>query len=224
MKSKSYDLHMTHIGAVLTGDLIASTDATPKAVDDAMAVLSSAADRVSAWTNTRTLFTRFRGDGWQMFLSDPGLTLRCCLLLIASLRASSIGLATRISVGIGTTGSLGRGSLSDASGEAFVMSGHGLDNMAKTKRLEIAGAWDLNSWQTAIFDIVEWQSGRWSREQAEAALVALEPGNHAQADMAAKLGITRQAMQARLNSAGVPALASSLRAFEMASYHTGILP
>jgi hypothetical protein len=215
---------MTYIGAVLTGDLIASTDATPETVDDAMGVLSSAADRVSAWTNTSTRFTRFRGDGWQVFLSDPSLTLRCCLILIASLRASNIGLATRISVGIGATGSLGQGSLSGASGEAFVISGHGLDSMSKTKRLEIAGAWDLNDWQTAIFDIVEWQSGRWSREQAEAAMVALEPGNQAQADMAAQLGITRQALRARLNSAGVPALTSALRAFEMASYHKGIVP
>jgi hypothetical protein len=215
---------MIDMGAVLTGDLIASTDATPEAVDDAMAVLSSAADRVSEWTHTNTVFTRFRGDGWQMFLSSPGLTLRCCLLLIASLRASHIGLATRISVGIGTTGRLGQGSLSDASGEAFVISGHGLDTMAKTKRLEIAGAWDVNAWQTAIFDLVEWQSGRWSREQAEAVVIAIEPGIHAQADMAAQLGITRQAMQARLNGAGQPALTSALRAFELASYNKDVRP
>jgi hypothetical protein len=215
---------MVYIGAVLTGDLIASTDATPKAVDDAMAVLSSAADRVSEWTNTSTLFTRFRGDGWQMYLSDPSLTLRCCLFLIASLRASNIGLTSRISVGIGTTGTLGRGSLSGASGEAFVISGHGLDNMAKTKRLEIAGARDLNSWQTAIFDLVDWQSGRWSREQAEAVKIAIEPGLQAQADMAATLSITRQALRARLSSAGQPALTNALRAFETASYQKGILP
>jgi hypothetical protein len=215
---------MENISAVLTGDLIASTDATPKTVDNAMAVLSSAANRISEWTNTNTLFTRFRGDGWQMFLSSPGLTLRCCVFLIASLRASKIGLATRISVGIGTASRLGEGTLSDASGEAFVLSGHGLDRMAKTKRLEIAGAWDLNSWQTAIFDLVAWQSGRWSHEQAQAAMIALEPGNHTQADMAARLGITRQAMQARLNSAGIPALHGALRAFEMASYHNGTVP
>ena len=215
---------MMTIGAVLTGDLIASTDATHDDVDDAMAVLSTAAMRVSDWVNTSTRFTRFRGDGWQMFLSDPSLTLRCCLFLIASLRASNIGLTTRISVGIGNTDRLGQASLSDASGEAFIISGHGLDHMAKSKRLDIAGAGDLNIWQMAIFDLVAWQSGRWSREQAEAAMIALEPGINAQAEIAARLGITRQAVQARLNTAGIPALQNALRAFERASCTKGVLP
>jgi hypothetical protein len=209
---------MMHIGAVLTGDLIASTDATPKAVDDAMAVLSSAADRVSGWTRTSTLFTRFRGDGWQMFLSSPGLTLRSCLFLVANLRAADIGLATRISVGVGGADVDGRRSLAGAHGEAFVLSGHGLDTMTKAKTLDIAGALDAHGLQAAIFNLAEWQSGRWSREQAEAATLALEPGSLSKTDTAAKLGITRQALQARLNSAGLPALAKALSAFESARY------
>jgi hypothetical protein len=213
---------MVYFGAVLTGDLIASSEAAPDVVDKAIATLASAASKITDWTTADTRFTRFRGDGWQMFLPFPGLALRYTLYLVASLRASNIGLTTRISVGIGTIDAIGKQSLSDARGEAFVISGHGLDNMAKNKRLEIAGAWDVNTWQTAIFDLVEWQSSRWSREQAEAVMIALEPGNTTQADMAALLGITRQALRARLYSAGQPALKHALNAFEMASYQRGI--
>jgi hypothetical protein len=200
--------------AVLTGDLIGSTGAGPNAVDHAMRALADAAAHLSQEAACDTRFTRFRGDGWQIYLDHPRHALRAALLMTAALRATEKGLATRISVGIGQITRLGDKGLSDASGDAFVISGHGLDLMPKSKRLVIAGGGVDAKWHTPIFDLVEWQSGRWSREQAEAVMLALGPDRPSFRDIAAGLGISRQALQARLSSAGYHALEEALHTFE----------
>ena len=216
---------MIKIAAVLTGDLIASTKASPSATDRAMDALSTAARRLSYETEHDTLFTRetrftrYRGDGWQIYLDAPNPVLRACLLLIASLRASDCGLSTRISAGMGTVTQLGRSGLSDASGDAFTISGHGLDGMPRSKRLIIHGSKRLMNWHTAIFDLADSQSRRWSREQAEAIALDLDPEcPPTQAEMAERLGITRQALQARLSGAGRNFLSAALYAFESSGY------
>jgi hypothetical protein len=45
-------------------------------------------------------------------------------------------------------------------------------------------------------------------------MLALNPEGPTQAEMAAKLGITRQAMQARLSGSGLAAMTTALIAFE----------
>ncbi len=205
---------MEHIVAVLTGDLIGSTGAGPDAVDRAMRALADTAAQLSQEAESDTRFTRFRGDGWQVYLDHPRHALRAILLMTATMRAADNGLATRISVGIGQVTRLGTQGLSDASGEAFVISGHGLDQMPKSKRLTIAGGGGDAKWHSPIFDLVEWQSGKWSREQAEAVMLALGPDRPSYRDIAAALGISRQALQARLSSAGYYAVEAALHRFE----------
>lgn len=210
---------------MLTGDLVGSRVAGAAAVDAAMTVLSGAAGRIAAeWLQEPTFFTRYRGDGWQMYLAEPGLVLRACLYLTASLRASGAGLQTRISVGVGGVERIGPDGLAGASGEAFTLSGQGLDDMPKARRLAIAGRGHVTLWQEAIFDLVEWQAGRWSREQAEAVIHALDPREATQAEIAARLGITRQALQARLRGAGLAAMTGALLAFEGTDFHKGAEP
>lgn len=112
---------MRPIHAVLTGDLVASAESTPKSVDEAVHALQAAADQVRLWTGHDTHFSRFRGDGWQLYLDAPGLSLAAVISLVATLRARRTGLETRIAVGFGTINQLGdrRKGLADASGEAF---------------------------------------------------------------------------------------------------------
>jgi hypothetical protein len=207
---------MRNNAAVLTGDLIGSTSAGPDAIDRAMHALANAARELSHETGQDTRFTRFRGDGWQIHLPHPRHALRACLMMIASLRASGHALATRISVGIGPVDRLGNTGLSEASGEAFVTSGHGLDMMPRSRRLIIAGGGADAKWHTSLFDLIEWLSRRWSREQAEAVMLSLGPDRPAHADIAQSLGISRQALQARLVSAGYHAFQEALNTFESA--------
>lgn len=215
---------MDNLVAVLTGDLIGSTRVGSLAVDRAMTVLAAAAGRVSGWAGADTHFTRYRGDGWQLYLDFPGLGLRASVLLTASLKASRTGLASRISVGLGPVDRLGAQGLADASGEAFTVSGQNLDAMPRGTRLMIGGRDYVTPWHEAIYDLVDWQSARWTPEQAEAVVLAIDPAAPTQAEMAAELHITRQALQARLSGAGLSAMMGAFSAFEGADLSQGRQP
>ncbi len=201
--------------AVLTGDLIGSTEVEPEAVDLAMAALSCAAATIADWAAEDTRFTRFRGDGWQICLADPALVLRASLLLLASLRAKGGGLATRLSVAVGTVERLGNSGLAEASGTAFTVSGRNLDKMASLSTFVYAAPDRDHHWQTAVMDLAAWQTQQWTREQAEAAMLALDLPRLTDQALAAHLGISRQAFQSRLKGTGLAAMTSALLAFEL---------
>src|SRR5690606_36008763 len=126
-----------------------------------------------------------------------------------------------ISVGVGPWESLGTDDLSDASGRAFFVSGRNLDEMPKHRRLAIAGGRNAavhgvadRDWQAAIFDMAEWIASRWSQPQAEAMAMALRDDWKTQDELAQRLGITRQAMHARLTGAGYQAMENAIYAFQ----------
>lgn len=203
------------IVAVLTGDLVRSRKADTSAVERAMHLLSGTANDLTDITGADTRFTRYRGDGWQLVLGQPGWVLRACLIIIADLRASGIGIDTRISAGLGRSESLGTANLSDATGPAFFASGNQLDLAPKRRRLLVSGGRTQDqTWQTAIFDLVEHQVSTWTQPQAEAMAMALRHGQMTQKDIAKDLDITRQAVQLRLAGAGHSSLENALAAFE----------
>lgn len=82
--------------AVLTGDLVGSTIASAERVEATMRHLADLAYRISPTTR----FTRYRGDGWQIYLENPGSALTSLLFIWAGLRATR-NLESRISVGLG---------------------------------------------------------------------------------------------------------------------------
>jgi hypothetical protein len=199
--------------AVFAGDLVRSTRHGAQSSDMAMAVLRSAAAEVAEWVGEPVRFTRFRGDGWQMYLGFPGATLHATLLLLARLRAANLGMETRMAIGFGTVERLGSADLSDAAGEAFAAAGNALDEMARQQRVALANPTIVQDWHHAVFDLAAWIAGRWSAEQAEAFALALPPNRQpTQAEIADRLGITRQAVQLRLKGAGWDAFSSPLDA------------
>ena len=124
--------------AVLTGDLIKSTAAPARAVDFSLAALDHAAEEIAGWGLGATRFTRFRGDGWQVYLSADDQVLRAALFLAACLRAAETGLRTRIGGGVGAVERLDD-DLGRAAGPAFIRSGRALDAMPRTRWLVIDG-------------------------------------------------------------------------------------
>ena len=149
-----------------------------------------------------TRFTRFRGDGWQIYLHNAGNCLWACLLIMARIKAAPGGLATRISVGIGDVSQLGATELSAAGGSAFILSGRGLDDMSGAQTLGIRGV-PVDRLQRSVFAFAADRAQRWSREQAEVMAMALHADAPSRAAMAQTLGITRQAVDARLVAAGL---------------------
>jgi hypothetical protein len=183
--------------AILTGDLIKSTQASADKVDATMRLLAEVAHVI----DDDTRFTRFRGDGWQIYLHNAGDCLWASLFILARLKASGAALSTRISVGIGDVWKLPEGDLSAAAGPAFTASGQELDDMHKGQTLAIRGE-SVDRFQRRIFAFAEDKVSRWSPEQAEAMALALDPAMNSRATIAKQLGITRQAVEARLVAAG----------------------
>lgn len=209
---------MQDIRAVITGDLINSRRHRPEDLDAAMNTIARQANLIAWQCAADTRFTRYRGDGWQIYLDFPGLCLSAALQITAALRAADTGIATRQSIGIGTVTSLPNTNLAAAQGDAFEASGLSLDHMEKSRRLTIAGRGIVTPFHEAIIGLADWHSARWSAPQAEAMRMMLESEEKPQAEMAAKLGITRQALQARLSGAGYAAWEPALHAFQSADW------
>jgi hypothetical protein len=201
--------------AVLTGDLVESTRQPTSRVDAAMQTLRQAAALFVAWQAPPhdTRFTRFRGDGWQIVLHDHRLSLRAAVVLQGSLGA--LGMESRISIGIGPAENLGTTDLSDAAGKAFELSGQGLDKMADTLRIAIAGA-SVTEEDAMIADLLGERMGRWTAAQAEAAALQLASPDRIITlhEIGRTLGISPQAVNDRVRGAGCATIASVLRRWE----------
>lgn len=199
--------------AILTGDLIRSTEANPKAVETAMGVIRDCALRIGPNTD----FTRFRGDGWQLRLVNPGDHLWACLLILAQLRAHAGAVPSRIAVGIGEEYPTDAKDLSTAMGPAFTASGRALDQMKPDQLLALDGP-GLDDFRRLAYLIAGELTKRWTTGQAEAMALKLDPDSPADdrksnEAISRQLGITRQAVDARLKAADYPILEEMMRAF-----------
>lgn len=211
---KPYDLRMQPIRAVITGDFVGSRLASPDALESAMDLARNTADCVALEEGFNTRFTRFRGDGWQIYLETPGICLRTAFRISARLRSAGPGLVTRQSIGIGPVARLPDKDLAAAAGDAFEASGLGLDHMDRHRRIAVSGRGHVTEWQSAVIALADWHCARWSREQAEAIALRLQREADTNSDLADSLGISRQAFEARLAACGWSAWQQMLWVFD----------
>ena len=203
---------MDTVAAVLTGDLIGSTQAGLARVDGAMAAIQSVALNEAKLAGADIRFERFRGDGWQIYSIDPTNVFRLTVLILAKLQSNPDFPKTRISAATGPVALLPEAGLASASGEVFSISGQALDGMT-TQRLMFNTGEHALPWKLAVFSYLDWQSGRWSPEQAEAVAIAFSFSPPKPRSVAEILGISRQAAQSLLNGAGFLPLAETEIAF-----------
>lgn len=190
-----------HPVAVLTGDLIGSTGHSPEWTTQALDRIKTCAQEIRAWDDADDpRFTRYRGDGWQIVLSEPYRALRAALYIQASLKSVQSGARSRIAIGMGEIDDLPVGDLSNASGPAFIASGQALDDMARDRELVIA-ARESAYLHEGIAVLLDREVQDWSREQAEAMMHFLPPSTPTLKDLADALGISPQAIHSRLKSA-----------------------
>lgn len=198
--------------AILTGDLRESTAKSSAATDTSLGIIAGLADDIARWTSAPTRFTRFRGDGWQIVLGQHWLALRTVIITLARLRGQN-ALTTRLAIGLGKMDREGSADLSDAAGEALVASGRALDAMPKTRLLAIAGP-SVTGLHHVPLPLIEDRARRWTREQAEATALWLEPDNPTLDNLSRHLGITSQAVSQRLRGAGAQSFRQALKAWE----------
>lgn len=209
------DLKTYQFAAVLTGDIISSRQSSVETLDAALQAIAQGAEDFGRDCHGFALFTRYRGDGWQVFLPEGEMALRAALRLIAVLRAADTGLVTRIGIGLGTAHLPATCDLGAAHGEAFTLAGDVLDGMHRNDRLQLPGLPDAaDPAYSAMVMLLDWQARHWTAAQAEALFEALRIIEPTQDEIAEAAGVTRQAIQLRLAATGLRAIRQSLWAYE----------
>ena len=195
--------------AVLTGDIVASQKLQPAQLDAVFEALRQTAQGFVTFSELDACFTRIRGDGWQA-VARPDFALRSVFLLRAAVRSCGNGFETRLALGIGE-GEIRGSSLGDASGPAFVASGHALDRIRRARR--VVGR-DVGPVLEVSLPLADRLSGTWTARQAEVALYALRLPQPTREEVAQRLGVTRQTIQGQWEAAHLDAIAESCRLVE----------
>ena len=121
----------------------------------------------------------FRGDSWQVVISNPVISLRAALFfrLLLNTEMSGIKVDTRVSIGVGSIEFLPEENISSGIGGAFTISGRGLENMSKNQFMSFdiqdeENTKDLMSLQiiTVLIDAI---ATKWTPKQAKAIQGAL---------------------------------------------------
>jgi len=211
---------VAQLQTVLTGDLVRSRKAEFSDIRSSFDALASASRKFGHLHLREMWFTRHRGDGWQVLVDRPQLTLDAIIYFIASLKSVDSPIETRIGAGVGTIARMGEFDLRDASGQAFFVAGDALDQMSPKRTLAIAGT-GITPALDALVALTEFISSGWTRAQAEAVALAVIQPDATHDAIARQLGITRQAVQSRLASAGFAYLEKAIYAFETHDFTSG---
>lgn len=216
--------------AVLTGDIIRSTSLSQSDLEMVRSGLLEAVDEVRDWKPglVKGKAEFFRGDAWQLLLTNPGSALRVGLFLRASLRAQGKA-DSRISIGIGKVRTISDKRVSLSTGEAFILSGHGLDRMTQYFNLEIEVsklAGTMHVWLPIVAHLCDSLVAQWTERQAEIICLAAQPNEPTHGDIARKLSpkVTKQAVTKALNIANWHVIREAIRCFENTAWEAAVNP
>ena len=194
---------------VLTGDVVNSASLS-NAQRTELKVLF---DHLAA-TSTATYEYFIRGDSFQVLMPEDALREA---LRIKALLHFRLSVRVRIAIGIGPV-EYRRATLSDSDGEAFRLSGRGLDDMKVPNQLlrlstpshGAPAEWARAEWaiHSQVLDYLEW--GR-SESQSEALYWLLQ--GKTQQEIARQIGISQPSVHSRARAAAWPLLEVFLRRF-----------
>lgn len=187
--------------AVLTGDIVKSSQLPDGGLDRIFANLALAAEQIGTWQGNSAHLTRNRGDGWQMAVS-PAFALRSVFVARAAVRMTDKRFDTRIALALGT-GIIPGVTLADASGPVFTASGQALEHMPRKRDMVVAGDQGTHA---VVLRLAEEIIKRWTEAQAEVALLSLAPQKPTQMAIATQLNVSQQTVQGHIDSSGVDAL------------------
>jgi hypothetical protein len=120
---------------------------------------------------------------------------------------------SRIAIGVGENNFLDGQNIGSSDGQAFRLSGYGLDDMKRTKQnLSVATPWnDFNEEIEIECSLIDVLIDRWTREQAMVVHLSL---NHIKQDEISRiLGITQSSVSQRLSRTGFPSLEKTIARF-----------
>ncbi|MDZ7724584.1 MAG: hypothetical protein U5R06_17715 [candidate division KSB1 bacterium] len=206
------------ICAVLTGDIIRANRLDDQEMNKVRSCLSDAVTRMQDWDRIYGGPDFFRGDSWQLMLTQPDLALRVAIYLRAAMRASRLS-DTRIAIGLGHVNDMNPDQISQSTGEAFSLSKRGLYDMKihvnmtvqLPKSLQL-----LSDWAPLMVHLCDAVINRWTRRQSEIAGLALDIQKPTHAEIAEQLStnITRQAVSDSLKATNWTVIRDAVCEFE----------
>ncbi len=209
----------TNVYAVITGDLVASTTSGGPYKE----VLQQLAEEIKQEIAPDMLVDIYRGDSFQVLLSDPALALNVALLFRTGLRRHSRGNTRqqtwdgRLSIGIGSIASQKFDAdtrVGTLDGEAFVRSGRALDTMKENNRLlqiTLGNAYDDEF--AAACPMADAIIGRWTTQQADAIYYTLL-ATMTQQEIGKKLGKSQRAIGKRLEASDFQSLQPFIKRYK----------
>lgn len=201
---------------MVTGDIVDSRQLANAELDGVMDALAAAGETIRGWMSEQTLpLERFRGDGWQIALPEPRWALRACLELRAAVRSHLENADTRLAIGIGA-GTLDK-RLSSSHGDAFERSGTALAALKGRQRWTLTGGFEAmpaRALARGLVTLCDAISQEWTARQAEAFALRAAPEAPTMAEIAQRLGVTQQTVQAHLARAYGDTLVDACEAFE----------
>lgn len=205
--------------AVLTGDIVASSQRSL----EGQRLLPEVVHRVSREVKEHfeeafhSEIDVFRGDSWQMVIIRPKDALRIGCFIRSRMRSepSYRHLDSRISIGIGAIDYLPENNVSTGNGQAFRLSGEGLESLPSYSRMSLTFPNQhqavLPQALNVIVQLMDLQMQRWTGKQAEAVSGALI--NLTQKEIATswvREPVTQQAISQHLEGAGWVQMKSGL--------------
>lgn len=193
--------------AVLTGDLVASSQLPSSDLKAVMQRLRDGAERFSE-AFPGSVYGKldvYSGDGWQLLVSDRRQSWRAALFLRAVVRSyEGAKIDTRIAVAWGAVdaAALNPDRISESTGEAFTESGRALQGMKKRCRLVWHPGRSLahGGFLKSAVSLLDECTSRWTSRQAEAVVLALL--DLTQEQIASAMGIRQPTVQQTLQRAG----------------------
>lgn len=168
------------IYAVLTGDIVNSSSLDPMVLKDILQLLSNGAERFSEGYPGSVVgkLDTYGGDGWQLLMSNAGLSIRAALFLRAVVRSyNNPRIDTRIAIACGTVNeyTLVPERISQSTGEAFTESGRALKNMDKQHRMIILHGEDFvqSGFSYSVTSLLDELVRQWTSNQAATISLAL---------------------------------------------------
>lgn len=203
------------IKAVITGDIVRSEQI---AIDKRDLLLKVLRDIVRDVQEKSPMgMEMFRGDSFQIVLERPEASMEVATMIRAGLKSNSPTdenevWDARLSIGIGTI-NYQSDSIVTSDGEAFKLSGRGLDAMGKS-RLAVKTCWeDVNEVLDVLMAFVDDLITGWSVNQANAVYHSVALGL-SQTDIATQFEKSQQNVSKTLNSSKEWLLKLALNRFE----------
>jgi hypothetical protein len=222
----SIDLHQPC--AILTGDLVGSSRYTGQERRRLHTAMARVAEDLQDWfgpTLPRPLDV-YRGDGWQLLVRDPRLSLRVGLAFRALLKAHTgeDRADSRLAIGVGPIDFLPPEGVSAGDGPAFRVSGGLLQAMSRRERMDIgvaeASDTPLTRCLRVVVRLIDGWVRTWTVPQARAVGGALRGLTQQEiATTCWQPAVTQQAVAQHLQRAGWHAIGEGLAYFESALEH-----